>query len=205
MKEQTIPRRKRDIKPEEIDLEEYFRQYRITDKAIQRQLAFVRDTAPDRFENYIQAFAWKRVKDLEPFPEPHPDNCNRGDICLGWTPEKHLFHAAFFPEQTDHFMYNWLVFGMSGAGKTNLITSALIQAAQRGIQIAVYDIKRDYPCLVHLPEFSRLLVFRIAGLGTSPIPQFPFNPLQPDPHIDPKQHAMVFAITFCTANGLQDA
>jgi len=102
-------------------------------------------------------------------------------------------------------MYNWLVFGLAGSGKTNLITSSLIQAAQKGIHIAVYDIKRDYPCLIAFPEFSHLLIFRIAGIGRSPIPQFPLNPLQPDPFIDPKQHAMIFAKIFCAANLLLDA
>lgn len=94
------------------------------------------------------------------------------------------------------------VFGISGAGKTNLGFEIFRQLITKGTPVLVFDWKRNYRDLLTLPEFQDVDVYTV-GRNVAP---FHFNPLIPPPGTDAKtwlkQIIEVVAHAYCLGNGV---
>jgi len=94
------------------------------------------------------------------------------------------------------------IFGVSGAGKTNLGFEIFRQLLLHEKPVLVFDWKRNYRDLLTLPEFKDVEVYTV-GREVSP---FYFNPLIPPPGTEPKtwlkQIIEVVAHSYALGNGV---
>ncbi|MGB3479886.1 MAG: DUF87 domain-containing protein [bacterium] len=94
------------------------------------------------------------------------------------------------------------IFGRSGAGKTNLGFSLVLELIKKNKPFMIFDWKRNYRDLIVLPGFSDLLV---ATIGRNVVP-FRFNPLIPpkgtDPHTWLKKIIEVIAHSYFLGEGV---
>lgn len=73
------------------------------------------------------------------------------------------------------------IFGMTGAGKTNVVTLFILNLLRRKKNFLVFDWKRNYRDLLALPEVKDLIVYTV---GRDIVP-FYWNPLIPPPNTEP--------------------
>ena len=94
------------------------------------------------------------------------------------------------------------IFGRSGAGKTNLGFSLVLELIKNNKPFLIFDWKRNYRDLTTLPEFKDLLVVTI---GRNVVP-LRFNPLIPpkgtDPHTWLKKIIEVIAHSYFLGEGV---
>ena len=113
-----------------------------------------------------------------------------GPISLGYLLGTTIEMGLFPEELNQHF----LIFGRSGAGKTNWIR-VIFQQLYNVVPIWFFDYKRDYR---HFLQYAKnLYVIRWENLR--------FNPLRPPPGTDPKKWIMTFSDVFCLSFGLMAA
>lgn len=74
------------------------------------------------------------------------------------------------------------IFGRSGAGKTNLGFSIVLELVKKNKPFLIFDWKRNYRDLIALPEFQDILAFTV-GRNIAPLR---FNPLIPPQGTDPR-------------------
>lgn len=85
-------------------------------------------------------------------------------------------HGSFGVRE-EEWTHHVLIVGITGGGKTNLSFHILRELAKKGKPFLVFDWKKTYRHLRHLPEFQSLGVFTAAR----PERPFYFNPLAPPP------------------------
>lgn len=73
------------------------------------------------------------------------------------------------------------IFGMTGAGKTNIVTLFILNLLRQKKNFLVFDWKRNYRDLLALPEVKDLIVYTV-GRDIAP---FFWNPLIPPPNTEP--------------------
>ena len=124
-------------------------------------------------------------KSLDPkpvFPPPSADQAS-GDFVLGFV---HYAGSPLYPagvsrkELTQHLV----VFGRSGAGKTNLGFLLLQAFSEAAVPFLVFDWKRNYRDVLREPWGRDVALFTV-GRDVAP---FRFNPLIPPPGVRPDSY-----------------
>jgi hypothetical protein len=175
-------------------MEKIFAAYLLEDSDGKRQI-----------ESYLEAIAGKHLPsklesstaDLVP---PHPDAA-AGSYELG----KVMYagkQIGPFGLREGEWIRHVGIFGVSGAGKTNLGFEVFRQLLLHEKPVLVFDWKRNYRDVLVLPEFKDVDVYTV-GRDVSP---FYFNPLIPPPGTEPKtwlkQIIEVIAHSYALGNGV---
>ena len=161
--------------------------------------------AAQRNRDFLRLIADKTSKiDYEEqirLPPPSPENLY-GEFHIGTVLYPDVPFAEFGlrePELIKHF----LISGMTGAGKTNLMYHILRQLAKKNKPFLIFDWKRNYRALKQFPEFANLNIIRVGSKESNLI----FNPLIPPEGIEPK-HWMTMLVdvikhAFFVAHGVE--
>ncbi|MFX1517259.1 MAG: ATP-binding protein [Promethearchaeota archaeon] len=129
-----------------------------------------------------ETFEKKKIL-LQPPPELKGE-FNLGKIFYGDQP------CGEFKLKENSLLSHIGIFGMTGAGKTNVVTLFILNLLKQKKTFLVFDWKRNYRDLLALPEVKDLIVYTV-GRDISP---FYWNPLIPPPQTEPSTWLKQFII-----------
>ncbi len=171
----------------------YFNQLAKDSKAAQRNIGFLHliadRTSKIDYEEQIR------------LPPPSPEDLY-GEYHIGIVLYPDTPYAEFGIRESE-FIKHFLIVGMTGAGKTNLMYHILGQLAKKNKPFLIFDWKRNYQALKQFPEFANLKVIRVGSKEANLI----FNPLIPPEGVEPK-HWMTMLVdvikhAFFVAHGVE--